>query len=90
MDNINLEHDSNLKSLNIDIDTIPTEDTGSITFTKNNDMNGDINPSSPTTINLATNDIKPHLSTFDRKDVQIGLDLLENPNKKKKQLQTEI
>ena len=32
MDNINLEHDSNLKSLNIDIDTIPTEDTGSITY----------------------------------------------------------
>ena len=82
MDNINLEHDEDIKTLNIDISNVDSNDT--LSFTKENDAE----PISIDSIKFDTinnTDAKPpNLSSFDKKDIQFGLDLLENPNKKKK------
>ena len=83
MENINLEHDGNLKTLNIDIDTIPSDDNNKLSFSKNDNSTNNHN-GSQVKFSTSNDSPKPNLSSFDRKDIQIGLDLLENPNKKKK------
>ena len=82
MNTINLEHDDDIKTLNIDISNL-SDTNDSLSFTKENEAE----PISIDSIKFDTNnnDIKPpNLSSFDKKDIQFGLDLLENPNKKKK------
>ena len=84
MDNINLEHDNNdIKTLNIDISNVG-DNNDNLSFTKNDN---EMETISLDTLKIDSNQNEskpPNLSSFDKKDIQFGLDLLENPNKKKK------
>ena len=83
MDNIKIEQDGNVKSIDLNINNLNIDDSREqITFSKTDDNDND-NYNSIDNINFS-NDSKPNLSSFDKKDIHFGLDLLENPNKKKK------
>ena len=84
MDNFKIENaDENLKSLNIDINQVSLDDDNKLNFTKNDSE-------SYTASDIKIENSKPNLSSFDRKDIHFGLDLLENPNKKKRNSESDI